>query len=455
MQAAIPVRLRRFVSHPTSITPPSVNTRRGPSLFDVVRGREFRLFWIGQGISCLGDQFYLIALPWLVLRLTGDPLAMGTVLALASTPRAAFMLIGGALTDRFSSRTLMLYSDILRTCLVAGLAGIVLTGRIELWMIYLFAVTFGLVDAFFYPASNSIVPQLVKEEQLGTGNAIVQGTQQLTLIAGPVVAGVLIAVLDGGTAGSVRDLLGIGIAFGFDAFTFLISVMSLWLMKRNQPASTDPTASKPEGVWAAIRDGLVYVKQDGVLGTFFAVTAAITLLIAGPFAVGVPVLAESRFPQGAAAFGMIMSAFGGGMLLGTLSTGILPKPAPARFGMTLLLLTSGLGVGMVLLGLAPSAILAAGVGLAMGAADGYIEIAFITWLQSRTPAAMLGRMMSLLMFALMGLNPLSIALAGMLIKLDATALLVGAGGLLVVFPLLAMFSPAIKAMGMENGPAHA
>lgn len=89
--------------------------------------RNFRLLWIGQGISVLGDQFYLIALPWLVLQLTGDALAVGTVLALVAFPRAVFMLVGGALIDRFSPPNVMLASDALRMVLVTGILAAVLS----------------------------------------------------------------------------------------------------------------------------------------------------------------------------------------------------------------------------------------------------------------------------------------------------------------------------------------
>lgn len=455
MQAAISLKSRQDAGSVAAANPADTSPRRSPAMLELVRGREFRLFWIGQGIARLGDQFYLIALPWLVLQLTGDPLAMGAVLAIASIPRAVFMLVGGALTDRFSSRTVMLCSDILRVVLVGWLAGVVLVGNVELWMIYFFALTFGLVDAFFYPALNAMVPHLVKEEQLQAGNAIVQGTGQLALFAGPVVAGLLIALLDGGTSSgggnAVPDLLGIGIAFAFNAFTFLVSVITLWLMKSDQPRRANSGTSNTEGVWSSIRDGLVYVSRDPVLRTFFLLCAAITLLINGPFGIGVPVLAERRFAEGAAAFGIIMSAFGGGMLFGTLLAGLLPKLPPARLGTILLVLTSALGVGIALLGMVTSTYQAAAVGLAMGAANGYIAITFITWLQSRTPPALLGRMMSLLMFALVGLSPISTALAGVLIKLDTTMLLVGAGALLIVVPLIAMLNPDIKAMGVEKG----
>ena len=179
-------------------------TQARPSPLAVLRSRNFRLLWIGEAISLLGDQFYMIALPWLVLQLTGNALAVGTVLAVAAIPRALFMLVGGALVDRFSPRSLMLGSNLVRFGLVVLLAGLVLTGTIELWMLYVMALFFGLADAFFYPAQSAIVPQLVKERDLPTANALVQGTAQLSLFVGPMLAGGLIALFSGGqtTTGS-------------------------------------------------------------------------------------------------------------------------------------------------------------------------------------------------------------------------------------------------------------
>src|SRR5450755_2720032 len=98
--------------------------------------RNFRLLWIGESISLLGDQFYMIALPWLVLQLTGSALALGTVLALAGIPRALFMLIGGAFVDRFSPRSVMITSNFVRLLLVALLSALVLTNSIRIEMLY-------------------------------------------------------------------------------------------------------------------------------------------------------------------------------------------------------------------------------------------------------------------------------------------------------------------------------
>lgn len=435
----------------TIVNAAEAQTPRGAVPLEIMRQRDFRLLWISQGIGRLGDQFYLVALPWLVLQLTGDAFAMSTVLAVASIPRALFMLIGGALTDRFSSRTLMLASSLLRLVLVALLSGLVLAGSIELWMLYPFALIFGLMDGFFYPALNAIVPQLVDQERLQTGNALIQGTGQLAMFAGPIVAGSLIAFLDGGLGpAAVQDTVGNGIAFAFNAFTFLVSAIMLWMMKGHQPKQVAAAADKHESVWSSIRDGLAYVSEDVTLRTFFLITAAITFLMNGPFGIGVPVLAETRFEEGAAAFGMILSAFGGGSFLGTVMAGILPKPAPLRFATILLVLTSMMGIGLALLGFVSSAFAAAAVAFAMGVANGYVVILFITWLQSRTPAALLGRMMSLLMFALVGLNPISSALAGAVAKLHATMLFAGAGSLLVMIALISLFSPTVRAMGAER-----
>src|SRR5512147_672268 len=188
---------------------------------NVLQIRNFRLLWIGEGISLLGDQFYLIALPWLVLSLTGNALTVGTVLATAGIPRALFMLIGGALTDRFTPRKLMIDSNLVLMILTGLLAALVVTNLIQLWMLYAFALLFGLADAFFFPAQTSIVPQLVDKDQLQSANAIIQGTATLSLFVGPILAGTLISSLDRGAAHSDS---GIALAFALDSLSFLGSI---------------------------------------------------------------------------------------------------------------------------------------------------------------------------------------------------------------------------------------
>lgn len=405
--------------------------------------RNFRLLWIGEGISLLGDQFYMIALPWLVLSLTGNALAVGTVMAMAGIPRALFMLLGGALTDRFSPRKLMISSNLARMILTGLLAALVLTNLIELWMLYALALFFGLADAFFFPAQTSIVPALVDKDQLQQGNAIIQGTAQLSLFIGPVLAGAAISLLDVGASHSTS---GLALAFALDSLSFLASITMLSLM-RIENANT--RAQKAEaGVIASIREGLLYVRNDATLKLVFSITMGLNLLINGPFAVGVPVVARTRFPEGAAAFGLIMSLFGGGALLGTVLAGVLPKPSNKRLGTVSLSVLSTMGIGLAVIGFAPTMYIAASATLVMGSASGYANILMITWLQRKVAAEMTGRIMSLVMFAAIGLNPVSTALAGILIGLNAAVLLVCAGILMTLFTLSAAFSPTVRA-GMK------
>ena len=138
-------------------------------------------------------------------------------------------------------------------------------------------------------------------------------------------------------------------------------------------------------------------------------------------------------------------------LLGMVLAGSLPKPPLKRMGTRLLVIISLMGIGLASLGLINSTAIAAVAMLAMGVANGYVNILFITWLQQRTPDAMLGRVMSLLMFASLGLSPLSNALAGALIEWNATALFIGAGIALTLVCLLASLNPQTR--NMDSAPA--
>ena len=169
----------------------------------------------------------------------------------------------------------------------------------------------------------------------------------------------------------------------------------------------------------------------------------------GPIEVGIPYLADTRFVEGAVAFGVIISAFGGGMLLGTVLAGVLPRPRPRLFGPLLLSIGSGLGIGLALMGLATTTVSAALIALFMGLVNGYINIYLVTWLQTRTPDALLGRIMSLLMFASVGLVPISNAVTGALLEIHATGLFVTAGVIMVIVMLGSLLNPAIRAMGVE------
>ncbi|MFT5102051.1 MAG: MFS family permease, partial [Planctomycetaceae bacterium] len=163
------------------------------ALIRPLKYRNFRFLWLGSVLSYLSGQLTMLAFPWLVLKLTGDPFAMGAVLAAAGIPRAVFMVVGGAMTDRYSARSVMMWTTLVRFILMFILATLVYTQSVDMWMIFIVAFFFGAADAFYWPASISILPKLLPAEDLPAGNSLQQGLGQLSQIIGPVLGGLIIA----------------------------------------------------------------------------------------------------------------------------------------------------------------------------------------------------------------------------------------------------------------------
>jgi MFS family permease len=409
---------------------------------------DFRLLFVGTMTSLLGDQFALIATPWLVLQLTGDPLALGIVLALEGIPRAVFMLLGGAITDRLSPRLIMLISDVIRFVLTSMMAFVVITGAVQLWMLYAFGLGFGLVAGFAIPAENSIVPMLVEEQDLQAGNSIMMGVGQLVGFVGPTIAGILIG-------GYSKSSLGIGLAFAIDAVSFAVSATCLWLIRTGGRRKISGLSPEKDGIWDSILSGIKYLWGDEVLRLMFLIMAAVNFLLIGPLLVGIPVLADQRLPEGAVAFGLLMSGYAGGNLVGYLVAGSLPRPGGLAMRLILLALLVGFGLVIGSLAFIPSTWVDFAILLVLGLGNGYIAIILFTWMQMRTPKEMLGRMMSILMFSNTGLVPVSQAISGAISKWDLNMLFTSAGVLVLLVTLWAAFKPELKAFSDNLAAASA
>ena len=409
-------------------------------------------------MSLLGDQFFLVALPWLVLQLTGDPLAIGSVLAVSAAPRAVFLLLGGVLIDRFSPRAVMMYSNIGRMVLVGVLAILTLTGGVQLWMLYVFGFLLGLGYALFLPAQAVIVARLVPEGRLQTGNAIILGTTQLALFIGPVTAGTLIQLLGHQASAAVRvpQASGIALVFALDAAGFFLSAITLLLI-------ASPLVRRDRGGHVVHRNvlhslvaGLADVWRDKTLRLYFVLIGAVNLALLGPLSVGVPILAHTRFRGGAFAYGAVLSGLGAGALVGVVAAGVLRRPPGRAFAAAMLGSTVLLGIGLSLLGALPSAGLAVTATFLIGLAEGYLIVEFITWLQIRTSREQLGRMMSILLLVSLGQAPLSNLIAGGLMHFNVPLVMIVAGSLIVLVAVTAAFSPSVWRIS-ENcvGPAAA
>src|SRR5215210_6594909 len=358
---------------------------------------HFRNLWIGASISQLGDQFYLVALPWLALQLTGSSLALGTILMVAGIPRAALMLVGGAVTDRFSARRVLMTTAGIRTVLVGTVAVLVWLHRIQLWELYVLTLAFGVADAFSFPAGPTLIPALVPPEQLRPANAMMQSSAVITQMIGPAPAGLIIR------------RWSIASALFFDALSFIGVIIAL-LKIPDPPKPPAPAAGAPPrpGMLHSIAEGLRAVRDDPPLFSLMTLFATINLCIAGPIGVGLASLAKFQYGS-AVAFGTFLSCFSGGTLVGILLGGRVKRPR--KRGLQFIVMSLLCGLELIAIGLILKATVIAVLLAVMGAGVGFVNIQFSAWIQLRVKRALLGRVMSVLMFSAVGLVPVSYAVA--------------------------------------------
>jgi MFS family permease len=399
----------------------------------------------------VGDQFTLVALPWLVLQLTGNPAQLGLVLAVMALPRAAFMLVGGAVVDRMSPRRVLLTARSVNAVLAGLLAALVLAGSIQMWTVYVLAFGIGLCTAFAYPAGGSILPQLVAPNQLQGANSMIMGMRQLSMLIGPALAGLLVTAGGGGaggTAGSASaGVHGTGVAFAVDAVSFLFSVASLLAIRISSDRDSRAPAS---GVFAQVSEGFRMLWQDVQLRSFIAYMALVSVLVMGPLQVGLPLFAKIRFHEGAAAFGWFMTANGSGMLLGSIMSTSITRLVRGRLGVMVLSFDAAAGLALAMLSAAHSVLAGAALLVLAGLFAGTVQIAIITWLQRRVPQAMMGRIMSIVFFTFLGLAPLA---GGLLKVISLSELFVGAGLSLTALAMICLTRPSLRAIRLQTSPA--
>jgi MFS family permease len=366
-----------------------------------LRNGHFLAWWIGATTSLLGDQFYLVALPWVVLQLTGSGVAMGTVAMCAGIPRAALMLMGGAVTDRTSPRKILMATASARAVLVAAIGCLLWRNTLQLWQIYLLASAFGVADAFALPSAGPLMRSLVQPEQLPAANSLWQSSALLTGIVGPAPAGM------------ITKALGAAWAFLLDALSFLFVIAALWTVP--DPPRAPSSSPKKAGVWSSIGEGLAYVMQDVPLRSLILLAAVLNFCLSGPLSVGLAFIAKNRFSS-PTAFGGWISSVAVGTLAGMLLAGVYKSQ---HRGLLLLGTIGVLGVAMACMGLLtgfwPVALLLA----AMGCLSGFINVQLQAWLQQRVERAVLGRVSSVLMLSAFGLMPISMAVAGVAVEWSA------------------------------------
>src|SRR5512133_2198419 len=228
----------------------SCYTRVRMNILSSLKHRPFALLWIGQTTSRLGDSLHRIALAWWVLEKTGSATAMVTVFVLSQIPLLIFLLIGGIVVDRFPRLRIMFLSDLLSGVVVTFIAVFAWLDLLQIWHIYVASLLFGFVEAFFFPAYQSVIPQITPTDMLTSANSLNGVSGRLTGIIGPMIGAGLVAA--GGTP----------LAFALDALSFFISTLCIFPIVRSSlyespaGAGNEPEIeSRPKSVAETIKQG--------------------------------------------------------------------------------------------------------------------------------------------------------------------------------------------------------
>ncbi|GHO56596.1 MFS transporter [Ktedonobacter robiniae] len=422
-----------------------------------LQSRAFALLWLGQAISSLGDGTFYIALAWQVLVLTGSGTAIAGVLVAGTIPRILFFLIGGVAADRLPRRLILLCSDSARAVIVLVVALLSWMHVLQVWHLVGLALLFGIVDGFFNPAYQAIIPQLVEKEALSSANALTGISQKVGLILGSAVA-----------AGSITLFTSPASAFAFNGVTFIVSAICILLLRLpaqsqasalpstdlkqvDEPAGLEgvPAAQEsatvassdsttPVGMIGHVRslfkdagEGFRYVLKSPWLRVIIPISALCNIVISGPSQVATPKLVHDFYGAGAWLLGTIVMANSIGATIAMLLVGQIQLQK--RRGLLIFLGLIGLSAAMITFGLPlPKSwepVVVTVAALIGGGCLGFFSIIWITLLQEKVPGDKLGRVSSIDMLGSFALLPIGYALVGVLTDLFGAAPVFVVGGI--------------------------
>jgi MFS family permease len=406
-----------------------------------LRDPDFRKLWTAMCVSLLGDGAFLVAIAWQVYELSNTPTAMSVVGIAMTVPTILFLLLGGVASDRFDRRRIMVGADLLRALSGAILAALALSGLLEVWQIAALAALYGTGAAFFAPAFDAVVPDIVPSERLAQANALDQLVRPIVFrMAGPALGGVLVAA--GGT----------GLVFALDSASFLFSAATLLLVR----VAVRPATGRTRSVARDLAEGWRFVRGRAWLWATFASAAVAYLCFMGPVEVLLPYLVKNDLGGSARDLGMVFAAGGIGSVACAVAMGQSDMPRRA-IGFIYVCWTvatlaiAGYGVASAVWQLMLAA-------LAFNALETAGTIVWATLKQRHVPRTMLGRVSSLDWLISIGLLPLSFALTGPVAGAIGTrGTLVAAGVVGALVTCAAFLVPGVRAVegGADAAPQDA
>jgi len=395
-------------------------------------GRNFRVFYAGYATSLLGSAMSAIALTFAVLDSGGGAADLGFVFAANVVPQVLVMLGGGVLADRVGRRPVMLVTDSLRLLVQGTLAAALFAGRPPIWLFVALAALLGAGEGVFNPALGGLRADIAPRDELPDANALLSVAQSGSMIAGPALAGILIA------------LTSPAVVIAVDAATFGVSVLSLALL--HVPAS----AGACQSPWRDLADGWQQFRAHTWLWLTTVQFALFNLLTWAPYLLLGPILAR-QYLGGAGAWGVISAAYA----LGSVATGLaIIGRRPRRILTVAVLGTFGYAVPCLMLAVrAPVYAVAAGA-LAAGAGSALFDTYWTTALQQRVPASMLGRTTAFSMTGAYALGSMGYAVIGSIAGvIGPVRILAFAAGYATLSSAAVLATPAIRSVRWQDQSA--
>jgi MFS family permease len=403
-------------------------------LFGALKERQFRLLWLGQATSTLGDGLVPVALSFAVIgTLDRSATALGVVLAAQSLPLVLFLLVGGVWADRLPRQIVMLVSDVIRCAIQATLAILLLSGAAQLWHLAVLIAIYGTAQAFFQPAATGVVPATISAPRLQQANAILGLSRATAFIVGPAIAGVIAATTNP------------GIVFAVDAVTFAVSATSLAFLRLSRARREGERKS----FFADLKGGWHELVAHTWLWVIVVWASTFLCIVVAPWITLGPVIAKESL-GGAASWGLIAAGWGAGSLAGSVLA-LRWKPRRPMFVCCALVLLMAPGIALLALRVpAPVIALAQATG---SVGMGVFGAVWQTTLQQQVPEEALSRVSAWDWMGSSAFLPLGLILAGPVSEaIGISTTLWISVGYLVVSTLAVLVVPSVRNLRRLDEP---
>ncbi|MGH0677917.1 MFS transporter [Bacillus luti] len=395
----------------------------------LLKNTNFLFLWAATLFSSFALAFFTFSQTWYIAKTLNLEASLGVVFVALSVPRLIFMIVGGAVADKFPKKNIMFYSNIIRAILVATILTWFIVGDVTLYTFALFALFFGLADAFFWSADGSILPELVEKSRLTQANSLTQMTNQASVILGPVLGGILIKFTNYETIFSITILLLIVAAILVQKIHFTVP----------EQKNTD------KGMFTSIKEGILYVKESPFLSTFLICSAFLNLFLIGPMQVGFPLFVKNVLHGDSLQFSYLEASVGGGMAIGAVIVGL--KNINRRRGLFCIIMMLLSGVFFLSINFSTALWQALLAGMFYGITIAMAIVPLMAMIQSTVKEEMMGRVMSLLMLSSMGFIPLSYAFTSIALAMGipiVTVMKSGAIAVIVFVLFVAIRVPVVR-----------